>query len=358
MKLIQLATPSLVIDNKAMSENMKIMNELLFGTQLSLRPHYKSNKCSAIARRQIASGAKGITCAKISEAEDLVSCGIEDVLIANQVVEADKITRVAQLAAKCKLTICVDGFENADALSLAAVREGTTIYCYVEFEIGMMRCGVSDPRTYVALAKHVNDLPNLHYAGIQAYAGHVSHMVEMKEREQYVNDIFARVASLKKMLEDNGIKVEEISGGSTGTATLLAERGLYTELQAGSYLWLDSTYGELEKLPFKNAMYVLSSVVHKRPGLIVLDAGVKSFGVDQGLPTVMTMDGKIVSGTLEANEEHLKIFDPDKELSVGEKVLLIPGHCCSTMNLYNNIYLYEEDKIVDRYTVTARGCSI
>ena len=356
MRFCDLPTPALIADRKIILENMQKMSEILEGKKLRLRPHYKSNKCSAIAHMQMERGAVGITCAKLSEAEDLVMSGIDDVLIANQIVGKDKLFRLALLAGKCRLTVCVDDESNARDLSEAAVITGNTVHCLVEYEIGMERCGIADPQDYLKLAKVISELPNLEYDGIQAYAGHVSHMLSREERLGYTEENFSKIRELKALLEKSGIEVRTISGGSTGTAEIKAEGDLYTELQAGSYFFLDSTYNKLD-IPFRNSLYVLATVMSKKPGLTILDVGVKGLGTDQDDPLVFTLNGEEVKGNFELNEEHFKIFSPSADLAMGEKVMIIPGHCCSTVNLYDQLYLYEDDKVVDRLGITARGCS-
>ena len=357
MKLTQLETPALVADEKVLKENMEAMSAILEGTPLKLRPHYKSNKCSAIAHMQIDRGAIGITCAKLSEAEDLCGSGIEDVLIANQIVDEDKIMKAALLAGKCRLTVCVDSAENAEALSHAACAAGSVIYCYVEYDVGMRRCGVSSEEDFLEIAKLIDRLPELEFTGIQAYAGHVSHMTGENDRLKITRENERKLLHLKKRLEDAGLEVKAISGGSTGSSVIKASGGVYTELQAGSYIFLDSTYGELEALPFKNSLYVLATVVSARPGLAVLDCGVKAIGMDQELPILLSMNGERIEGEIAVNEEHLKLYEPSMELSVGDKLMVIPGHCCSTVNLYDRLYLFDGDKVSDRLEISARGCS-
>ncbi len=358
MKLTQLETPALVADKAILESNMQAMADMLAGTKLRLRPHYKSNKCAAIAHRQMELGAVGITCAKLEEAEDLIDSGVEDVLIANQVVDPGKLRRLAELAGKCRLTVCVDDAENAEALSAAACAAGTTVHVLVEFEIGMQRCGVEDPALYVELAKKVDSLPGLVYDGIQAYAGHVSHMCADEERRTQTEENGARLRALIAMLEKAGLTVRTLSGGSTGTSRIKAGQGLYTELQAGSYLFMDSTYRALDNLPFRNSLFLLTTVVSKRGELTILDAGVKSLGVDQNAPVFLTMDGEEIKVDHSAvNEEHCKLFSPDHELSLGDHVLIIPGHCCSTVNLHERLYLFEGDRVVDRLRISARGMS-
>lgn len=357
MKLSQLQTPSLVVDEAAFEENLKTMAALLAGSTARLRPHYKSHKCAAIAHRQIAAGAVGMTCAKLGEAEDLIDSGVTDVLIANQIVEPMKLRRAAELASLCKLTVCVDDADNARALSQAAVQAGATVHVLVEYEIGMERCGVADADAYVALAKLVDSLPGLHYAGVQAYAGHVSHMPSEQERLKETEKNEQAVRSLLEKLAQAGLAAQTISGGSTGTAAIKARHGLYTEIQAGSYLFLDSTYRALH-LPFRNSLFLLATVVSKRGDLTILDAGVKSLGVDQDDPALFTLDGReLHAGRIEANEEHLKLFGLDCALPIGEKVLVMPGHCCSTVNLHDRLYFFRGGEITDRAEITARGKS-
>lgn len=358
MLLSQLETPVLVADADIIEQNMEKMNEVLAGKVMKLRPHYKSHKCAAIAHRQMEMGAVGICCAKLSEAEDLADSGIDNILIANQIVDPEKLVKVAALAKKCRLTVCVDDAENAKALSKAAAAAGSTVYVYIEYEIGMKRCGVTTPEAYLELAKLVVSLPNIEYEGIQAYAGHISHMITEDERVPMTADNAEKLRALIALLEENGINVNAVSGGSTGTSVIKAQQGLYTELQAGSYFFMDSTYGKLANIPFKQSLFLMATVCSKREGLTILDAGVKSLGVEQDDPWIIKMDGTPVEcEKTGVNEEHLKIWNPVTDLEIGEKVLIIPGHCCSTVNLHDNIYLFRNGKVVDRLAVSARGHS-
>ena len=274
MKIFDLPTPALIADADILDGNMQLMSDILRGKTTHLRPHYKSHKCAALAHRKIASGAIGMTCAKLSEAEDLIFSGINDVLIANQVVEPAKICRLALLAGMCRLTVCVDDADNARELSKAAVNMGTVIHCLVEYDIGMNRCGARTQEAYLETAEIIEALPNLRYEGIQAYAGYASHMEDTKERVEATHANERKVTALAGYLHDHGIEVHTISGGSTGTAPIKAKSGVYTELQAGSYLFMDSTYDRLD-VPFRNSLFVLATVVSRNSNMIVLDAGVK-----------------------------------------------------------------------------------
>lgn len=350
MKLSGLSTPALVLDAAKFRANAETMNALLNGSALKLRPHYKSHKCAAIARWQIEHGAIGMTCSKLSEAEDLCDAGIEDILLANQITDPVKIRRLADLAANCRLTVCVDTAENIRALSAAAKFCGTTIHCLVEYETGMQRCGVGTEEEFLALAKEILAADNLEFDGIQAYVGHMSHCSDPAEREQTVFLNYRRLESLIARLNENGIEVRTVSGGSTGTAVIKAAGGPYTELQAGSYLFMDGAYRELD-LPFDHSLFVLTTVVSRHDDITVLDAGVKTCGTDQGMPTLA--EGAV--DEIVSSEEHFQLHGCTAKVKPGDKMLLIPGHCCSTVNLHDKIYLFEGDTVTGRISVTARG---
>ena len=351
MKLDQISTPALVVDNNILRKNSEEMSSLLKDSNLKLRPHYKSHKCSAIAHMQMEAGAVGITCAKLDEAIDLADSGITNILIANQIVEDSKISKLAHLAKLCRLTVCVDNEKNIADIERAAALIDATVHCLIEYEIGMERCGVATKENVAELAEFIDKCPHLTFDGIQAYAGHLSHTVSFGERAERTRENTEKIKELLNYLASKDIKVDVLSGGSTGTSQIKAREGLYTELQAGSYLFMDATYNDLA-LPFKPSLFILTTVVSVNDKLAVVDAGVKSCGIDQGMPVPY---GFSVSHIV-ASEEHLQLHNPSKKLKVGDKILLIPAHCCSTVNLHDRIYLFEDDEVVDRLLITARGC--
>ena len=350
MKISGLSTPALVVDGDILKANAQAMKKVLENSSLKLRPHYKSHKCAALAKWQMANGAIGMTCAKVSEAEDLCDSGIEDILIANQVVDPAKIRKIADLAKNCRLTVCVDNKENVEALSAAAKHCGATIHCLVEYDIGMQRCGVVTKEDVLELAKLILTWGNLVFDGLQAYAGHISHMEDPDVRKQMTLANYEKLNDLLSYLRENGVEVTTVSGGSTGTAEIKAMEGLYTELQAGSYLFMDATYRTLD-LPFQNSLFLLTTVVSQRDGLTVVDAGVKTCGIDQGMP--VPVNG--TTGEIVASEEHFQLHGYSEPVKVGEKIRLVPAHCCSTVNLHDKIYGVEGDRVVDRLLITAKG---
>ena len=350
MRLHDIKTPALIIDKEIFEQNAREMSTVLEGSTLKLRPHFKSHKCATIAHMQMSAGAIGMTCAKLDEAIDLADSGIENILIANQIVDKEKISRLAFLAKSCTLTVCVDNAQNILDIENAAALADSYVHCLIEYEIGMKRCGVSTHEEVEALARLIISCPHLSFDGIQAYAGHLSHTVSYEERAEMTKENSLKIKALLSYLSSKGISVSTLSGGSTGTSQIKAGEGLYTELQAGSYLFMDATYKDLA-LPFKPSLFILATVVSVSDGLAVVDAGVKSCGVDQGMPIPV---GISVSEIV-ASEEHFQLHSPSEKLSVGDKFLLIPAHCCSTVNLHEKLYLVSGDKVVDRISVTSRG---
>lgn len=350
MKISEICTPALAVDIRAFEENLRTMDGLLAGSPMTLYPHYKSNKCLEIVKRQLAHGAGGITCAKVSEAEDLVDGGVKTVVLANQVVQPEKIARLAALARRADVTVCVDDAENVRALERAASAADASINVLVEFEVGLNRCGVETEEELVALARAVAACPHLGFEGIQAYAGQLSHEADSSARKSAVLDTERRVRVLKSAVEAAGFPCRHIAGGSTGTVADKPRDTPYTQLQAGSYVFMDSTYAEL-RLQFRQSLYLLTRVLSVRPGRVILDGGVKSLTMDQHAPVLPDLPGV----KFELNEEHTILFDPGRE--VPDVVRIIPGHCCTTVNCHDLLYVVDGDDVVGQWPVTSRGRS-
>ena len=350
MKLSQIETPALIVDRSAFLENMAAMDRLLSGTTMALRPHYKSHKSVAIAKLQLAAGAKGITTAKLSEAEDLAQAGVGDILIANQVVQPEKLGRVALLANKTRLTICVDDAENVLQLERAMAVVGGTLYVLVEYEIGMERCGVETHEEVLALAKLIQAQPHLEFEGVQAYAGHLAHEHSLELRKQASEIIEDDLKNLKETLTAAGLQPKEITGGSTGTVECKPRDSVYTEMQCGSYLFTDRAYREVG-VGFRHSLYLLTTVISTKSDRIVTDGGVKSLGMDQGDPVFVGYEGL----PIRMSEEHGQVEVPGHTLKVGEKLKYIPGHCCTTINAHDRIYVVDGEDVVDIWPVTSRG---
>jgi len=353
MRVELLETPALVVDLDAMEGNIRAMKRLLEGTGAALRPHYKSHKCAELARRQIEAGAKGITCAKLGEAEDLCEAGIADILIANQIVDEAKIARLAFLAKRCHLTVCVDNPENIEALSRAAERAGAALHCLVEYDVGMKRCGARTEEEFLSLARAVAAAPGLIFDGVQAYAGNLSHEEDREVRREGAEQVENRVKSLLDFLKAHGVVAKEVSGVSTGTVEFKRSGGVYTEIQAGSYLFMDAAYARLDP-GFAHALYLYATVVSTAGGRAVTDCGMKSCAVDQGVPVYERFPSAAVS----MSEEHAAFWgDPEKPCRAGDRLRAIPGHGCTTVNLHDRLYLMRGGEVMGCLPVTSRGKS-
>lgn len=350
MNIHEIETPALILDRHALEKNLQEMDRLLERSPMTLYPHYKSNKCPRIAQMQMRRGAGGITCAKLSEAEDLADAGIPTIVIANQVVQAEKLPRLAALAGRCDLTVCVDDAENVLALEQAMAAASGRLRVLVEYEVGMRRCGVETPEAFLSLARLIDAQPHLMFEGIQAYAGHLSHESDAARRKTELLDIEERVRKLKAFVEQNGLPVRNVCGGSTGTAADKPLDTAYTQLQAGSYLFMDATYETLD-LRFQQALYLLMTVISVKEDRVMLDGGVKSLSMDQASPVFPSLlDAEIIF-----SEEHTTLLARDTGLKPGDKVRCIPGHCCTTMNIHDRIYLVDGDDVVDVWPITSRG---
>ena len=349
----EIETPALLVDMDALESNIRAMAEYMKGRKARLRPHFKTHKCPTISHMQLAAGAIGVTCAKLSEAEVLLASGIRDVLIANQIVDPQKIMRLACLArGGARIGVCVDDSRNVDALSEAASRAGSSLHVLVEVDVGMGRCGVAGGEEAVALAERISRLPGLLFGGIQAYEGHVVQRPDKAERRAAVAAMVEKVGGIRELLLSRGCPVADISGGATGTYDLTGNDTIWTEIQAGSYVFMDSSYGALG-LPFTHALSVLATVIHKRPGRAVTDAGMKACSTDHGMPSLLGRPHLKVR----TNEEHGIIEDPADELRYGEKVSYLPGHCCTTVNLYDRYHCVRAGTLESVWPISGRGRS-
>jgi len=348
----QIETPALLVDLDVLELNIRKMADSFKGRKAKLRPHFKTHKSVTIAQLQIEVGAKGICCAKLDEADVLAAAGVRDILIANQVVESSKVYRLAALANNARVAVCVDNAENVAELSQAAEAFGSTVYVLIELEVGMNRCGVDTKEKALTLAKQIHGLKGLVFEGFQAYTGQLCHIADQDERIKGTIEAEAFVLEAKLYLEDNGIAVKEISGAGTGTYNIEGKHDIWTEIQAGSYVFMDSDYGRLG-LEFKNSLSVLTTVIHKRPGAAITDAGKKVCCQEKGVPVIKGYPGLFAK----LNEEHGKIEDKKDDLEYLQKLEYIPSHCCATVNLHDNYYCVRNDLLEMILPVSARGCS-
>jgi 3-hydroxy-D-aspartate aldolase len=345
-------TPALLVDMDALEWNIRVMADFMKGRRVRLRPHFKTHKSPAICHMQLAAGAKGICCAKLGEAEVCVTNGVPDVLIANQIVDPAKIARLAGLARSAKVTVCADNAANIADLSAAAVRAGSTLHVLVEVDVGMDRCGVKTGEEALDLARKVTGSPGLVFEGIQAYEGHLVQLPKIEDRRAGVRKMQDTIGTVKTLMENSGLPVTEISGGGTATYNITGDNTIWTEIQAGSYVFMDTSYDEMH-LPFRESLSLLATVIHTHPGRAVTDAGMKVCSTDHGQPSVKGHPGLEVK----ANEEHGIIPDPAGALRYGQKIEYLPSHCCTTVNLHDRYYCVRGGNLEAVWPIAGRGRS-
>lgn len=353
-------TPSLVLDLAVFDANLCAMQGWADRHDVALRPHAKAHKCPEISRRQLALGARGICCQKVSEALPFVAAGIKDIHISNEVVGPAKLQLLAQLARVAKVSVCVDNAANLTDISRVLSAAGAHVDVLVEVDVGQGRCGVSDEETVVALAKLARDLPGVDFVGLQAYHGSVQHFRTRAERASVSHQAARIAADYAQLLRESGIACDIISGGGTGSAEFDAASGVYTELQAGSYAFMDGDYGANEwtgPLKFEHSLFLLSTVMSTpTPERVVLDAGLKSTTVECGLPQIVDHEGLTYAA---ANDEHgvVRVAPGANAPRLGQTVRLIPSHVDPTFNLHDGLVVYRNGVVEDIWEISARGLS-
>ena len=325
--LSEVDTPALILDLDAFETNLQLLATAAQAAGVRLRPHAKTHKCAEIAKRQMALGAIGICCQKVSEAEAMIAAGIDNVLVSNEVVGKAKLDRLG----------------------------------LVEIDVGANRCGVAPGAPAVALARHIAGKENLEFAGLQAYQGRAQHIRDIGERRAAIDKAVAMVRETLDGLTAAGLDCLIVGGAGTGTFEMEAASGVYNELQAGSYIFMDADYARNLKEggqvvdTFRHALFIHTTVMsHPAAERAYLDAGLKAFSVDSGLPTVHEMDG---AELVRASDEHgvLTLSNPGNSPKLGDKLRLIPGHCDPTVNLYDWIVGIRNGRVEALWEVTARG---
>ena len=334
-------TPALIIDLDRFEANIAFMADRAKALGVRLRPHAKTHKSTIIAAKQVAAGAVGLCCQKVGEAEILVEGGIRDVLVSNEVWGRRKLARLAALARHARIGVCVDDAKNVADLSQAATRADATLNVLVELDVGAGRCGVRTAGEALALAKAIDAAPGLTFGGLQAYQGSAQHKRSVQEREALIGAAAELTGETQKRLKDAGLECGIVGGAGTGTFELEGKTGIWNELQAGSYIFMDADYAKNHKADgrpvdtFGHALFVIATVMSKpAPGRAVVDAGHKALGNDSGFPDVWGLDGATYG---RPSDEHgaIDLTNCKTEVSAGDRLLLVPGHCDPTVNLYD-----------------------
>lgn len=360
-----LATPALVVDLKALERNIAAMQAHCNKVGLKLRPHAKTHKSVEIARRQISAGAVGQCCAKLGEAEALAAGGIDGLLVTSPVVTQQAFTRVAKLNAQLNnfmivadSLVCVEGHEAAARVA------GKKLKLLVDVDIGLHRTGILHGVPAVELAKRVAASSHLEFVGLQGYAGQLQHIPVFEDRQSQSLAALKLLGDTRDALQAAGIDCPIVSGGGTGTFNIDAEARVFTELQAGSYVFMDKQYCEVRianaaPLPFESSLFVQTTVISAAmPGLVTTDAGLKSFATEAGSPVISSGAPEGANYFFFGDEQGgILLGGADKALALGSNVRCTAPHCDPTVNLYDAYHVIDGDRLVAIWPVDARGRS-
>lgn len=358
--LEQIDTPALLLDIDAFDRNLDRMQDSVRRAGVQFRPHAKAHKCPQIALEQIARGATGICCQKVTEAVPFIRAGVRDIHITNEIGSPRKACLLAELTRHAQISVCVDDAMQVQWLDEALTATGGQLRVLVEVDIGQGRCGVQDADAALRLADAIAGRSRLRFGGLQAYHGGVQHLRGHGQRRDAVLRAGERTGAFVHAMERAGIVCPVITGGGTGSVEFDLESGVYTEVQPGSYVFMDGDYGRNEwpgALCFEQSLFVASAVMSRTgSGRVILDAGLKSLAVDSGLPRVHDGHGLEY---IAANDEHgiVTVRGDRQQPGLAEMILLVPGHCDPTLNLHDELIGFRNRVVESVWPIAARGLS-
>jgi D-serine deaminase-like pyridoxal phosphate-dependent protein len=358
----ELPTPALLIDLDIFDRNLQALAAYMKGRPVTFRPHGKAHKSPAIGKLQLASGAKGLCAAKLGEADVLIRGGISDVLITAEVVGKLKIERLmALLAITPDVKVVVDNEQNVLDLAQAAQASKRKLKVAIDVNVGQNRTGLETPEEIVALAQVVGKQKTLELIGLQGYGGNNQHTVGFEARRTREVQSNERVVAGRKALEKAGFAVQMVSVGGTGSYNIDADYPGVTEIQPGSYIFMDAHYNKIggkdkpEFSEFGNSLSVLTTVISRAvSGRAIVDAGGKALSTDESVPEPMDLTGATFGV---AGDEYgsLRLQNPSRELKVGDQVQIMPGHCDTTVNLHNVFFGVRKGIVEHAWTIEGRG---
>lgn len=347
----ELPTPSLVVDLEALDFNLKLLSDWFSDKHCRLRPHFKSHKSVALSKRQLAAGnCSGVTCAKLSEAEQVVAGGIDDVLVANQVVGEAKAERLAALNREATVRCALNSEVEIEHLAAGAGRVGVDIPVLVEVDVGMRRCGVAPGEAALALARRVADTRGLRFDGLQGFEGHLVYVEDAEQRGADDRSSLAPLVETRYALEAEGFSPVLVSSGGSGTYDVTGSMEGIDEVQAGTYALMDGKYHRVRP-EFRIARWVLATIISSHDDFVVVDVGLKGIGCDMGAPLI---EGHPEATARYTAEEHVPIDGMTGR--VGEKLRLIPLHGCTTHHLYSRMYVCRDGVVEDVWAIEGAGC--
>ncbi|HIG40452.1 MAG: DSD1 family PLP-dependent enzyme [bacterium] len=361
----QLPTPALIIDLDVFELNLQKMQQHLANNGMGLRSHTKMHKSPIVAKKQISEGAVGVCCATVSEAEVMLAGGIEQILITSPVVTIEKIERVIALANRSSgVEVVVDYIEGATAFNRLASQAGIVMPVLIDLDPGMGRTGVTPGEKALVLVRHILDeCPNLKFGGLQMYIGNCMHTNGFEKRRDKYTHLLQKGIDTKRLFEAEGIEVPVFTGGGTGTFNIDSAIGEITDLQAGSYVFMDVEYRDIGGIDsehfvdFEPSLFVLATAISKpQDQLITFDAGIKSLATDTAYPEFRDVEGVVYHF---GGDEHgiIQLNNPSIEINLGDKLRVITPHCDPTVNLYDYYYPYRDGVVEEIWPISARGRS-
>ncbi len=355
-----LDTPSMIIDLPLMEANIAKLMGAFRGKNVSVRPHLKTVKSPQLAQLLLQAGAIGGCVAKVSEAEVMARAGIEDLLITSEIVGKPKLARLVALVREHpKVKVVVDSLTGVHALNQAMQDAELHVNVLLDVNVGQNRCGVASGQEAVALAQSIGNMSNVHLIGVQGYEGHLQHIHDTGERERLCRAAMQLLTTTAQQLKAMGFPIEIVTTGGTGTAEICASCEGITEVQPGSFIFMDTDYRNALGSIYTNALTILSTVISRpTPERAVVDAGLKSLSIDSGMAEPQGLPG--VTYRPGGDEHGILTWDagmptPSSRLDVGERIAFIPSHIDTTINLHDTYYAYRDGKIEAIWPVATRG---
>lgn len=360
MHYTDLDTPALLIDLDRLESNVVMMADLARHHDVKLRPHTKTHKCPEIAKLQLENGAVGITCAKLGEAEVMAAAGLDDILIANEIIGEQKYRRLMELSGMARLCVAIDSEFGAHSLNAALAQAGKTLEVVIEINCGQNRSGVLPDDEALRLARVIETRPQLQLRGLMTHGGHAYNAACKEDIAEIGHEEGAVMVATADLLLQDGIQVETVSVGSTPTAPYCAAVDGVTEIRPGTYAFYDLTQVDLFACALKNcALTVLATVTsHPAQNRAIIDAGKKAMTSDPAgrigrsngyglIPAKNTLVTRL-------SEEH-GIIESDTKFEIGEKIKIIPNHACVVVNMFDEMYGVRNGEVERRFRIAGRG---
>lgn len=359
-----LPTPSLLLDEVVLDANIAQMAQYLAQHNKKFRPHAKTHKCPLISRRQMAAGAVGVCVAKVSEAFVQASAGIHDILVTSPVTTVDRVPVIAQTLLKApQLKLAVDSNLAVDVASAAAELAGQELGLVLDIDVEMGRTGNRDTLELIALAKRIDDHALLRLCGVQHYAGHLQHIEEFAERQERSLNSWGQALALADSIREAGFALEIVTGGGTGTFDIDTALDALTDLQVGSYIFMDAEYLDIggadgrSQLPFDPSLMIQASAISQPVnGMVTLDTGFKSMASETVAPQFVDLPGARFK--FAGDEQGVAILPKgSQEPMLGRKFRMITPHCDPTVNLYDYYWVHKDGYVHSLWPITGRGCA-